>query len=155
MSTKATHEQAQLQLELYDLRREAKMRQARDWFFKNYFPETFEEAGRIAAPGTENGASAMMVVSYWEQACTLLNYGLLHDELFFQTSGEFYAVWDRIRPLVPQFRDKFVYKQYLSQMEEAAKRYETWIEHRSPGHLAAMRDFVKMMRSQAAASKAA
>jgi hypothetical protein len=32
-----THEQAKLQLELYELRREARLRQARDWFFKNYF----------------------------------------------------------------------------------------------------------------------
>ena len=32
-----THEQGQLQLQLYDLRREAKLRQARDWFNQNYF----------------------------------------------------------------------------------------------------------------------
>jgi hypothetical protein len=38
---------------------------------------------RIAAPGTEGGISAMMVLSYWEQACALLDYGLLHEELFF------------------------------------------------------------------------
>jgi len=33
----------------------------------------------------------MMVLSYWEQACALLNYGLLHEDLFFQTSGEFFG----------------------------------------------------------------
>ena len=44
---------------------------------------------RLAPMGTENGAFAAMVVSYWEQACALLNYGLLHDDLFFETSGEF------------------------------------------------------------------
>jgi hypothetical protein len=154
MESKPTHEQAQLHLQLYDMRREARMRQARDWFFKNYFVETFEDAARIAPPGTDNGAFAMMVVSYWEQACAMLNYGLLHEGLFFQTSGEFFAVWDRVRGIVPQFREKFVYKQYLAEMEEAAKRYETWIESRSPGHLAAMREFVKMMRSQMAAKAA-
>jgi hypothetical protein len=39
----ATHEQGQLQLELYDLRREAKLRQAREWYFRNYFADTLEE----------------------------------------------------------------------------------------------------------------
>ena len=55
--TKPTHEQAQLHLQVYDLRREARLRQARDWFFKNYNVETFDDAMRIAAPGTEGGAS--------------------------------------------------------------------------------------------------
>src|SRR2546428_5542304 len=93
METKPTHEQAQLHLKIYDMRREARLRQGRDWFFKNYFVENLEDAMRIAAPGTEGGASAMMVLSYWEQACALLNYGLLHEGLFFETSGEFFGVW--------------------------------------------------------------
>ena len=155
METKPTHEQAQLHLQVYDLRREARLRQARDWFFKNYFAETLEESAKIAAPGTEAGTNVMMVLSYWEQACALLNYGLLHEELFFQTSGEFFWAWDRISALAPQFRQKFVSKGWMEQMEQAAKRYEAWMEIRSPGHIAAMREFMKMMRSQMAASKAA
>ena len=148
MGTKPTHEQAQLHLQVYDMRREAKLRQARDWFFKNYFAETFEESMRVAPMGTENGAFAAMVVSYWEQACALLNYGLLHDDLFFQTSGEFFGVWQRVKATVPGFRKQFAYNGYLENMEKAAERYETWIEKRSPGHLAAMGEFMKQMRSQ-------
>ena len=63
MATKPTHEQAQLHLQVYDLRREARLRQARDWFFRNYFVESLEDSNRIAAPGTENGALAMQVLS--------------------------------------------------------------------------------------------
>ena len=86
MTTKPTHEQAQLHLQVYDLRREARLRQARDWFQQNYYAETIEEAMSIAAPGTEKGAFMGMVIGYWEQACALLNYGLLHEDLFFETS---------------------------------------------------------------------
>ena len=148
METKPTHEQAQLHLQVYEMRREAKLRQARDWFFKNYFADTMEESMRIAAPGTEGGAYVMMVFSYWEQACALLNYGLLHEDLFFETSGEFYGVWERVRPTIQQGRQMFVNQQFLAHMEKAAKRYETWIEGRSPGHLAAMREWLKQMRTQ-------
>ena len=49
MDTKPTHEQAQLHLQVYDQRREARLRQARDWFFKNYFADNFEESMRIPA----------------------------------------------------------------------------------------------------------
>ncbi|HXX28299.1 MAG TPA: hypothetical protein VEI99_07525 [Terriglobales bacterium] len=153
MDTKPTHEQAQLQLEVYDLRREARLRQAREWFFKNYFVDSLEDAMRIAAPGTETGTFAMMVLSYWEQACALLNYGLLHEDLFFETSGEFFGVWERVKPIIAKAREGFVNQQFLGHLEKAAKRYEVWIESRSPGHIAAMRQFMKQIAAQA--SKAA
>ena len=148
--TKPTHEQAQLHLQVYEQRREARLRQARDWFFKNYIVESFDDAARIAAPGTENGALAMMVLSYWEQACALLNYDLLHEDLFFETSGEFFGVWELAKPIIPQARERFANKQFLGHLEKAAQRYETWMEKRSPGHIAAMREFMKQMRIQPA-----
>jgi hypothetical protein len=148
MATKPTHEQAQLHLQIYDLRREARLRQARDWFFANYFVDNLDDAMRIAAPGTEAGAFAMMVLSYWDQACALLNYGLLHEDLFFETSGEFFGVWERVKPMIQQGRERFVNPQFLAHLEKAANRYESWIETRSPGHIAAMREFMKQMRGQ-------
>jgi len=90
MDSKPTYEQAQLHLQVYEQRREARLRQARDWFFQNYFPQNIDESMRIAAPGTEGGTNVNMVAAYWEQACALLNYGLLHEDLFFETSGEFF-----------------------------------------------------------------
>ena len=148
MATKPTHEQAQLHLQVYELRREARLRQARDWFFKNYFVENLDDANRIAAPGTEGGTNAMMVLAYWEQACALLNYGLLHEDLFFETSGEFFGVWERVKPVFRQIREKWVSKDAFAHLEKAANRFETWSEGRSPGHIAAMRDFMKQMRAE-------
>jgi len=148
----ATHEQAKLQLELYDLRREAKMREAREWFFKNYWADTFEDAMKLCGPGTQTGAYVMMVLSYWEQACSFLNHGLLHEELFFENNGEFFGVFERIRGLVPQFREKFMYKQWMENTEKAATRFEAWMEKRSPGHIAGMREWMKTMRPQTKAA---
>ena len=150
METKPTYEQAQLHLQVYDLRREPRLRQARDWFFKNYHVETLEDAMRLASPGTEEGAFVGMVLSYWEQACALLNYGLLHEDLFFETSGEFFGVWELVKPVVPQARQRFAMKQHLANLEKAAQRYEAWSERRSPGHVAAMRQFMQQMRPQLA-----
>jgi len=145
---KPTHEQAKLQLELFEMRREARLRQARDWFQKNYFVESFEEAMRIGAPGTEAGTNAMMVASYWEQVCAMLNYGLLHEQLFFETNGEFFMVWERLKPMVPGFREQFVGPHMFAHIEKAAQRYEAWMEKTSPGHVARMREFMKQMRGQ-------
>jgi hypothetical protein len=149
MGTKPTHEQAQLHLQVYDLRREARLRQARDWFQKSYNAETLEEAMKIAAPGTEHGNFLGMVIGYWEQACTLLNYGLLHEDLFFETSGEFFGVWEQLKVVVPQFRQAFNDPNLLGNLEKAANRFEEWSEQRSPGHVAAMREWMQQERTKA------
>lgn len=152
MATAPTHEQAQLHLQVFEMRREARLRQARDWFFKNYIVKTVDDVMRIAAPGTESGAFANMVLSYWEQACALLNYGLLHDDLFFETSGEFFGVWQRVKPIIQDLRGRFVNQHFLANLEKAANRFESWIEQRSPGHIAAMQEFSKQMRARSGAT---
>ena len=148
MASKPTHEQAQLQLQVYDLRREARLRQARDWFQQNYHADTFEEAMKIGAPGTEAGTFIGMVIGYWEQTSALLNYGLLHEDLFFETNGELFGVWEQLKAVVPQFREQFVDPNMLSNLEKAAQRYEAWSEKRSPGHVAAMRQYMQQERAQ-------
>jgi len=147
MATQPTHEQGELHLKVYNLRREARLRQARDWFQQNYNAETMEEAMKVAPMGTEAGTFVGMVMGYWEQACALLNYGLLSEDLFFETSGEFFFVWELLKPVVPQFREAFKDPNMLKNLETAAKRFEEWSEQRSPGHVAAMR---QMLQEEAA-----
>jgi hypothetical protein len=154
MATNPTHEQGELQLKIFDLRREPRLRQARDWFTKNFFANTMEEALRVAPMGTEAGTSFMMVASYWDQACAYLNHGLLHEDLFFETNGEFFFVYERLKPTLEEGRRMFSSPLFLANLEKAAKRFETWIEERAPGHLAAMRQMMKQMAAQSAKAAA-
>lgn len=148
-SAQPTHEQAQLHLQVFEMRREARLRQARDWFNQNYWAENMQDAMRIAAPGTEAGTNLMMVLGYWDQACALLNYGLLHEELFFTTSGEFYGVWERMKATIAEARQMFHNPLFLSNLEKAATRFESWMSTQAPGALEAMRQMMKQMRGQA------
>ncbi|MFN2514002.1 MAG: hypothetical protein ABR568_21630, partial [Pyrinomonadaceae bacterium] len=109
-----------------------------------------DDAMRVMAPGTEAGTFVGMVIGYWEQACGLLNYGLLHEDLFFETNGEFFTVWELLKPVVPQFREQFKDPNMLANLEKAAQRYEVWSERRSPGHIAEMRKFIEQQKSAAA-----
>jgi hypothetical protein len=64
-------------------------------------------------------------------------------------------VWERVKPIVPQAREQFASKQFLAHLERAAQRYESWAERCTPGHVAAVRQFMQQARSQfAAAAKA-
>jgi hypothetical protein len=77
---------------------------------------------------------------------------LLHEDLFFETSGEFFGVWEALKPVIPQFRERFADKNLLTNLEQAAQRFEEWSERRSPGHIAAMRQFMQQARAKAAAA---
>ena len=153
MAAKPTHEQAQLHLQVYDLRREERLRKARDWFGQNFYPQTFDEVSRIAPMGSEQSAFVGMVLGYWENACALLNYGLLHEGLFFETSGEFFMVYDQIKKVLPEFRNQMGDKYMMSNLEKAAKRFETWSNKRSPGGIEKMRQMMKPQNTKAKSAK--
>jgi len=101
-----------------------------------------EEAMKLAAPGTEAGINCGMVMGYWEQACALLNKGLLDEDLFFETSGEFFMVWELLKPVADQFRQAFKDPTMLKNLQTAAERFEAWKEQRAPGNIAAMREWM-------------
>jgi len=61
-------------------------------------------------------------------------------------------VWEALKPVVPTFRERFANKLILTNLEQAAKRFEAWSEQRSPGHIAAMRQMMHQMRGQAASA---
>ncbi len=78
----------------------------------------------------------------------MLNYGLLHEDLFFETGGEFFAVWERLRPTIKEGRERFSNNLFAAHIEKAANRFEAWAEKRSPGLIASMRQMTQQMRAQ-------
>jgi hypothetical protein len=99
--TVPTYEDAQLVLKLYELRREEKLRAARDWFGTKFFPQKAEEV--IALTGTEN-AYYRMVTTYWDMAASFVARGILNADLFLDSGGEMILVWAKLADFVPQLR---------------------------------------------------
>ena len=91
----ATHEQVNLMLKLYDLRREPKLREARDWYFQNFNIKSAEDVMKIAPFGSKENAYMRMVMSYWDMVAGIANRGLVDEELFFESTGEQWGVWER------------------------------------------------------------
>lgn len=148
-----THEQANLLLKLYDLRREPRLREARAWYGQHFDAKNTEEMNKKYPIGSEGNAFFRMVVSYWDMAAGLVNRGLIDDELFFESSGEAWFVWERLRPLAPGMRAASNNPRAWGQLEALAKRMEEWQEQRAPGHLAAMRQRMNPDRTASATNK--
>ena len=103
---------------------------------------------RIAPMGSETGAFASMVISYWEMVASIVNRGLINDELFFESNGEIWVVWDRMRTIVPTWRSAFKNPHLFQNIEEACKRLEAWREKRAPGSTVAMRQMLGQAKSK-------
>jgi L-rhamnose mutarotase len=101
----ATYDDANLLLRLYELRREDKLRQARDWFNKNFHANNLEELSKICPTGSQEHAYMRMVSSYWDMAASFVTSGVLQRELFMQNSREMLFVWIRMSDVVPAMRE--------------------------------------------------
>ncbi|MEP6962775.1 MAG: hypothetical protein ABI995_11905, partial [Acidobacteriota bacterium] len=98
----STYDDANLMLRLYDLRREEKMRAARNWFVANFRCKTLKEMGEVCPPGSEANAFFRQVVSYWDMAGSFVNSGVLNAELFYANTREILLVWERVKPIVAE-----------------------------------------------------
>jgi hypothetical protein len=138
MPRPATYDDVNLVLRLYELRREEKMRVARDWFGNDFKAKTFEEAAQLAPPGSQNSAYLRMVTSYWDMVASFIMSGVLHEDLFFESGYELAVCWEKVRDIVPAIREKFESPIYMKNLEEVAKRYEAYLDKQSPGLYARM-----------------
>ena len=143
---KVTHDQADLLLRLYEIRRERKMREARDWYFSKFHPATLEDIQKQAPMGSPESAYMRMVISYWDMAANMVNRGLIEESFFFETSGEQWMVWERIKLFVPQQRERSKNPHMYENLEKHVKKLEAWRKKRAPGSIEAMR---QMMASTA------
>jgi len=144
-----TYDKVNLMLRLYDMRREPRLRQARAWFVENFHPQSPEEMMKSYPQGSEENTYIRMVISYWDMVASIVNRGLINDELFFDSNGEIWVVWDRMRSIVPTWRAAFKNPLLFHNIEETCKRLETWREKRAPGSTAAMRQMMAQSKSGA------
>jgi Domain of unknown function (DUF4760) len=132
MVIKPTYDDANLILRLYEMRREERMRTAREWFGQNFHFHTIEEFNRGCPQGSSMNAYVRMVTSYWEMVASFITGGILNQELFFQSGMELLFVWERIRPLVPEMREASKNPTHLQNLEKVAMAYIEWLNSRAP-----------------------
>ena len=147
--SQVTYEEVNLMLKLYEMRREPRLRQARSWFLEHFHPANPDDMIQKFPQGGEENTFIRMVISYWEMVASIVNRGLINDELFFESNGEFWVVWDRMRNIVPTWRAAFKNPQLFSKFEDTCKRLETWREKKAPGSTAAMRQMMEQSRQKA------
>jgi hypothetical protein len=95
-------ESATLNLKLFELRREPVLRQAREWFLRDFNPETLEEL--IAVVSGERNSWFRMVVGYWDFAASLVTTGAIDGDAFRAAHNEIVGTFSKIYPVLAEAR---------------------------------------------------
>ena len=128
MAKKASPHDAALIMKLYDLRREAEMRKARNWLTAEFWPQNAEEFIKVvnSFPSQEN-AWLRQVGGYWDMAAAFVLHGALDEELFLQPgcSGEMFFIFAKIYPFLKEFREKTGNPDAFANIEKVATGSKT------------------------------
>jgi len=125
MPKKPTPADAELILKLYDLRREAEIRKARNWWFANFWPETADDFIKVAqAIGTQENNWLRQVAGYWDLAASLVVHGVANETLFLEPafSGEMFLIFAKIHPFVKEVRERMQNPRMLANVETVIKK---------------------------------
>jgi hypothetical protein len=142
------HEDADLILKLYDLRREPVMREARNWLF-TFNPTSVQDV--IDTLTGEHSGHYRMVVSYWDMACAMVVNGAIDEQLFNETNGEHIFVYMKIEPVIQEIRALFGNPDFCKNLETVVKRIPN-IETQLPAMRERMAKFAEMRAAKAQAA---
>jgi hypothetical protein len=119
----ATHNDADIILKLYDLRREEVLRKARHWVVSEFNPKTPEEfLAILQGGGSQENAYFRQVISYWEMAASLVVHGAVKSDLYLDSNGEGIMVFAKFYA----FRETYTSKTGFPFMRQTAQLIEKY-----------------------------
>ena len=152
MSTTPTTADAELIMKLYDLRREAEIRKARNWWI-GFWPESADDILKIAtALGTQENAWLRQVGGYWEMAASFVLHGTLNRDLFLEPSfsGEMFLFFGKVEPFLKEVREKMQNPAVFANVEKLIATSEG-----APERLKQTQERIAMIRKASQSAKAA
>jgi hypothetical protein len=118
-------QQAELILKLYELRREAVMREARSYVGGDFLPASASEFIRIVSAGDRHSSFVLQVYGYWEMVAAFVRSGALDAELLYNTCPEMYFQYAKIQPYMAQFREEMNLPEFLISVQRLVEGSRT------------------------------
>lgn len=98
------HHDAELALRVYDLRREAVLRESRTAVNRTFWPASYEDIAAVSQPEHPLNAAFRQTATYWEMVYGMVRHGIVHPEFFMETNGEGLLLFAKIAPHLEAYR---------------------------------------------------
>jgi hypothetical protein len=109
-------------LKLYEMRSEARMREARSWFFTEFVAQSGKDIVRLMLSGERESAFYRMVSSHWDVAASFVNNGGIDEKLFLEGNTEHVVVFAKLQPFMNEVREIMGEPDYLLNLERLVMR---------------------------------
>ena len=124
-SSKPTAADAQLIMQLYDLRRESEMRKARDYCTQQFSPTSLQEIQKIFEnSGSDQNRWLRQVITYYEMVGSFVNRGVLNRDLLEDSVGEYVNVYMKLKPYIKQLRESYGWPDFMINIERLVEESE-------------------------------
>jgi hypothetical protein len=110
-------QQAELILQLYEVRREAVMREARSYVGGEFLPTSAGELIAIVSAGSRHSGFVLQVYGYWDMVAAFVRHRALTPELVYDTCQEMYFQYAKIQPYLRDFRRQMNLPEWMSNIE--------------------------------------
>jgi hypothetical protein len=114
-------QQAELILQLYDLRRENVMREARSYIGGEFMPKSADELVELVSAGNKHTGYILQVYGYWDMVAAFVLNGALSAGLVYDTCQEMYFQYAKIQPYLAEFREKMNMPEFLTSIEQVVE----------------------------------
>ena len=84
----ADHHDAEIVMRLYDLRREAVMRESRDAIMTQFWPRSYDEFIAVTKRDHELNRAFRQTGTFWEMAYGMVKHGVVNPAFFLESNGE-------------------------------------------------------------------
>lgn len=122
------HHDAELMLRVYDLRREAVMRESRAIINQKFWPKSYDDVAAVTQADHPLNAAFRQTGTYWEMVYNMVRHGIVHPEFFVESNGEGLFLFARVAPYVERVRKElsptaFLNAEWVSKETAAGRRY--------------------------------
>lgn len=108
------YESAKLILEIFNMRREPLLRDARAWFFREFHPNSGTE---VLALTPDQNRMFRMVTGYWDMACSLVNHHAIDRQMFLDANSEIFGTFAKVQPHLGEVRQFLNLPEWLKHTE--------------------------------------
>ncbi len=123
------HKDAQLTLQMYDMRREPLMRESREAMRKDFLPSSFADIETVLKPDHHLNAAYRQVSTFWEMIYSFARNGIMDPDFLAENNAEGLFLFAKVAPYLEELRAKtfpYAYRNaewLVANSDEAKKRF--------------------------------
>ena len=102
--TTPDHHDAELLIQVYDLRREAVMRASRGAIMRDFWPKAWADLEAVLKSEHPLNAAYRQTGTYWEMVYSMVRHGIVHPGFWLENNGEGMFLYVKVEPFLAQLR---------------------------------------------------